>query len=64
VVAGGCVLSFVPADVRPRVFYLFDLQPVEVPHAWVVAPPFDVIDLTHDSSAIPDRRDGAFRPRC
>jgi len=46
VVAGGCVLSFVPADVRPRVFYLFDLQPVEVPHAWVVAPPFDVIDLT------------------
>ncbi|WP_072715719.1 hypothetical protein [Rhodothermus profundi] len=46
VVAGGCVLSFVPANVRPRVFYLFDLQPLEVPHAWVVAPPFQVIDLT------------------
>ncbi len=46
IVTGGCVISFVPADVRPRIFYLFDLKPVEVPHAWVVAPPFDVIDLT------------------
>jgi hypothetical protein len=46
IVAGGCVITFIPADMRPRYFYVFDLQHVEVPHAWVVAPPFWVIDLT------------------
>lgn len=59
VVAGGCVLSFIPADLRPRVFYLFDLQPVEVPHAWVVAPPFYLIDLTLRQQRYP----GAERQR-
>lgn len=46
IVAGGCVITFIPADIRPRYFYVFDMQAVEVPHAWVVAPPFWVIDLT------------------
>lgn len=47
VIAGSLVVScWQKGRDHRRCFYTFDVQPGDVAHAWVVAPPFQIIDLT------------------
>ncbi|MFQ5568365.1 MAG: hypothetical protein ACE5G0_01745 [Rhodothermales bacterium] len=47
IVVGGCSVSFhIGPRQLTRSFFPFDVRPVDAAHAWVVAPPFRIIDLT------------------
>ncbi|SHH88739.1 hypothetical protein SAMN02745135_02555 [Caloranaerobacter azorensis DSM 13643] len=47
IVKGALTINFpIEANITPKFFWPVDIYPVDAGHAWVVAPPFNVIDLT------------------